>query len=179
MSSLWAVAFAYVLAARLAYSLAEDLISGGTMRGWWNLQRMWLIRRTTSYFFALIDTVYKQLGISETSFALTAKVADGEVQQRRYEDEKIEFGSSSVIYVIIATLALLNLLSVGYGIKRAMFSGGSEAFMAQMVICGLIVVVSLPVYEALLFRSDKGSVPSSVLFKSIVITSLAVFIPIF
>ncbi|KAI3466411.1 hypothetical protein Pfo_023074 [Paulownia fortunei] len=180
VSSLWFVPFAYVFAAKTAYSLIEDLMCGDTLRGWWNLQRMWLIRRTTSYFFAFTDTIHKQLGLSETSFAVTAKVVDNEVQ-KRYEKEIIEFGSSSIMYVMIATLALMNLFSLGYGIKKLLFSAPEALalFMPQITISGLIVMVNLPVYEALFFRSDNGSIPSSVLFKSIVIASIACLIPMF
>ncbi|KAK6154480.1 hypothetical protein DH2020_008728 [Rehmannia glutinosa] len=55
VSSLWFVPFAYVFVARTAYSLVEDLMCG--------------------------DTIYKQLGLSETSFAVTDKVVDDEVQK--------------------------------------------------------------------------------------------------
>ncbi|KAL8046273.1 hypothetical protein ABFX02_08G166800 [Erythranthe guttata] len=182
VSSLWFVPFAYVFGARTACSLIEDLISGSTVKGWWNLQRMWLIRRTTSYFFALIDTIYKKLGLSETSFVLTGKVADEDLRTR-YEDEIIEFGSSSVMYVIIATIAIVNLLSLVYGVFKNVaffgFDGLIGVFTGQMIVCGIIVSLNLPVYEALLLRRDKGSIPSSVLVKSLVITSLACLIPMF
>ncbi|KAL7143067.1 hypothetical protein ABFS83_08G166100 [Erythranthe nasuta] len=182
VSSLWFVPFAYVFAARTVCSLIEDLISGSTVKGWWNLQRMWLIRRTTSYFFALIDTIYKKLGLSETSFVLTGKVSDEDLRTR-YEDEIIEFGSSSVMYVIIATIAIVNLLSLVYGVfKNVIFSGFNGligVFTGQMIVCGIIVSLNLPVYEALLMRRDKGSIPSSVLVKSLVITSLACLIPMY
>ncbi|KAK6133039.1 hypothetical protein DH2020_033194 [Rehmannia glutinosa] len=152
---------------RTAYSIVEDLLCGGTLRGWWNLQRMLLIRRTTSYFFAFIDTIYKQLGLSETSFAVTDKVVDDEVQ-KRYEKEIIEFGSSSTMFLMIATLALVNLFSLGYGIMKVYFSGQEALvlFMVQITISGMIVMVNLPVYEALFLRRDKGRIPSSVLFKA-------------
>ncbi|KAK6133030.1 hypothetical protein DH2020_033240 [Rehmannia glutinosa] len=144
VSSLWFVPFAYVFAARTAYSIVEDLMCGGTLRGWWNLQRMCLIRRTTSYFFAFIDTIYKQLGLSETSFDITDKVVDDEVQ-KRYEKEIIEFGSSSTMFLMISTLALVNLFSLGYGIKKVFFSGQEALalFMVQITISGMIVMYAL------------------------------------
>lgn len=180
VSSLWFIPFAFVFAAKTAYTLAEDVVLGNTLRGWWNLQRMVMIRRTTSYFFALIDTIISQLGLSQTAFVLTAKVVDDEAE-KRYKKGLMEFGSSSIMMVIIATLALLNLFSLGLGIKKALFSAPEalEKFIPQLTICGTMVMLNLPIYEALFFRSDKGSIPSSVTFKSFVIASIAVLISVY
>ncbi|KAG8386011.1 hypothetical protein BUALT_Bualt03G0104700 [Buddleja alternifolia] len=180
VSSLWIAPFAYVAAAKVGCTLVEDLMCGGTLRGWWNLQRMVMIRRTTSFLFALIDTVSRQLGLSETAFTITGKVVDDEAH-KRYEKGIIEFGSSSIMLIIIATLALLNLFGFAWGLKNALFYGPEafEKFTPEITICGTMVMLNLPVYEALFFRSDKGSIPSSVLFKSIVIASIACLVPIY
>ncbi|KAL2523792.1 Cellulose synthase-like protein E1 [Abeliophyllum distichum] len=178
---LWFLPFAYVFVAKSAYSLIEDLSCGNTLKGWWNFQRMWVIRRTTSYFFAFVDTVIRQLGFSETGFVVTSKVVNDDVL-KRYEQEIIEFGNSSIMFTIISTLAMLNLFSLSWGIKKLVFGttfGASENLIPQIIICGLIAMVNLPVYEALFFRRDKGCMPSPVLFKSIVIASMAFLMPIY
>ncbi|CAA2995737.1 cellulose synthase E6 [Olea europaea subsp. europaea] len=178
---LWFLPFAYAFVAKTAYSLIEDLISGNTLKGWWNSQRMWVIRRTTAHFFGFIDTVFRQLGLSETGFVVTDKVVDDDVL-KRYEQEIMEFGNSSIMFTIISTLALLNLFSLSWGIKILAFGTAFvelENLIPQIIICGLIVMVNIPVYEALFFRRDKGCMPSSVTFKSIVIASVAVLLPIY
>ncbi|XP_061337624.1 cellulose synthase-like protein E6 [Gastrolobium bilobum] len=86
LSSLWFLSFAYAFLATNAFSLCEHLSCGSTVKSWWNLQRMRLFRRTTSHLFAFIDTVTKQLGLSETNFDITDKVVTEEVQ-KRYEEE--------------------------------------------------------------------------------------------
>ncbi|KAL0362936.1 UNVERIFIED_CONTAM: Cellulose synthase-like protein E6 [Sesamum calycinum] len=146
VSSLWFIPFAYVFAAKTAYTLVEDLV----------------------------------LGLSQTAFAVTAKVVDDEAQ-KRYRKGLIDFGNSSIMLVIIATLALLNLFSLGWGIKKALFSAPAtfEKLVVQLTICGIISLLNLPVYEGLFFRSDKGSIPSSVTFKSIVIASIACLVSVY
>ncbi|XWS58520.1 hypothetical protein CRYUN_Cryun08bG0041000 [Craigia yunnanensis] len=109
-SSPWVLSFTYVAFAHRAYSVEEFLWCGGTFQGWCNDKRMWMFKRTTSYFFALFDTILKLLGYSKAAFVITAKVAEDDVL-KRYEQELIEFGATSPMFDILATLAMLNLFS--------------------------------------------------------------------
>ncbi|CAA0838649.1 Cellulose synthase-like protein E1 [Striga hermonthica] len=181
VSSLWFAPYAYVFAARTIYSLIEELLCDATLKGWWNQQRMWLFRRLTSYLFALIDTLCKQIGLSETSFDLTNKVMDDEVRER-FDKEIIEFGSSSFMFMMLGAFALLNLSGLSYYVaKRIVLSGtdGLSAFVGQVGLCALIVLVNFPVYDALLFRRDNGRLPYSVLFKALVLVSMLSLVPIY
>ncbi|KAL7186770.1 hypothetical protein ACSBR2_028486 [Camellia fascicularis] len=172
VSSLWFLPFAYVYLARNACSIAESLACEDTLAAWWNLQRMWLIRRTTSCTFAFIDTIIRQLGLSETAFAITAKVVDEDVS-KRYEQEMMEFGSSSVMFNIIATLAMINLFGLVGGIVKIVWEMDDESSIMQIVVCWLVVMVNVPVYQGMFLRSDKGGFPTSVVLKSVVVASLA------
>lgn len=176
VTSLWFLPFAYVYAARNGYGLAEGLSSGETVKSWWNLQRIWMIRRTTAYFFAFFDTVSRQLGFSETAFTLTAKVVDKDVE-KRYQQEIMEFGSSSVMFTITSTLALLNLLSFIWGATKLL--AFAPEFLPQVSLSGVIVMVNMPVYEALFIRKDSGSLPSSVLIRSVLALSVVCVMPAF
>lgn len=174
LSSIWVLPFAYAFLATYGFSLCEYLICGSTAKGWWNLQRIKFIHRTTSYLFGFIDTMKKQLGLSQTKFVITDKVVTKDVQ-KRYEQEVIEFGGSSIMLTILATVALLNLFGLLWGMKRIMMDleFSSSQLMMQITLSSLVVMISLPVYEALFIRSDKGCIPSSVMLKSIVLASLA------
>lgn len=190
VSSLWFIPFGYVFIARNAYSLIEALRCKETIKSWCNSQRMLLYKRTTSYFFALIDSILLQLGFSQTNFVITAKVDDDDDILNRYKNGIMEFGSNSIMFTIISTIALLNLLSlVVWGIfKKIIFLSSSSSAssllclqqqLPQIILCGLMVMINLPVYEALFFRTDKGRIPTSVFNKSIIIAAAAAAIASF
>ncbi|CAA7015426.1 unnamed protein product [Microthlaspi erraticum] len=169
--SWWFIPFGYVTVAVNAYSLAEFLWCGGTFRGWWNEQRMWLYRRTSSFLFGFIDTILKKLGVSESAFVITAKVAEEEAAER-YEREVMEFGVESPMFVLLGTLGTLNLLCFAAAVMRLVtFRDGGEfqRMSLQFVIAGLLVVINWPLYEGMVIRKDKGKMPMSVTVKSVVL----------
>ncbi|XP_057723060.1 cellulose synthase-like protein E1 [Arachis stenosperma] len=181
MSSPWFIPFAYVIIGETSYSLLEFLFSGGTIQGWWNDLRIWLYKRTTSYLFAFIDTILKLFGVSDSAFVITAKVA-GEDVSKRYEKEIMEFGTSSPMFTILSTLALLNLFCFLGLLKDAMLREGIctlEAFeemFLQTLLCGFLVLINLPIYQGLFLRRDNGRLPTSLAIKS---TALALSLIIF
>lgn len=181
ISSPWFLPFAYLIIGELAYSLGAFLYCGGTLQAWWNEQRMWMFKRTTSYLFALIDTVFKVLGFAKSAFVITTKVADQDVLHR-YEKEMMEFGTSSPMFTIIATLSMLNLISLVGGIKRVLMSLDIRIFESlslQFLLCGYVVILNLPVYQGLFFRRDKGRMPTSVTFKSVVLALFACVVSLY
>jgi hypothetical protein len=40
----WVIPFLYVSSVENMYNLYEALLSGETLKGWWNGQRMWIIK---------------------------------------------------------------------------------------------------------------------------------------
>ncbi|CAO2835694.1 unnamed protein product [Amaranthus hypochondriacus] len=175
LSSPWFLPFAYTILAIYTYSLAEFLLCGGTVLGWWNEQRMWLYRRTSSYLFALIDTIIKLLGFSEMKFVITSKVADEQVSQR-YLNEIMEFGVHSPMFTILASIALINLFSFSVLIKRGLVGDEQrkemimEKLSLQILLCGVLVLINLPLLKAMFIRKDKGKMPSSVTTKAAVVS---------
>ncbi|KAK7815603.1 cellulose synthase-like protein e1 [Quercus suber] len=175
------LAFVFVIFLHRAYSLGECIWLGGTFKGWWNDQRMWLYRRTTSYFFGLLDYILKRLGFTKSAFVITTKVADDDVSQR-YEQEVMEFGTSSPMFTILATLALLNAFCFFGGLKRVIADLETmvwEQFVLQILLCGLLVFINLPVYQGLFFRKDVASMPTSVSYQSTIFALLACVIALY
>uniref|UniRef100_A0A0A9FYP3 Uncharacterized protein n=1 Tax=Arundo donax TaxID=35708 RepID=A0A0A9FYP3_ARUDO len=175
----WITPFIYVSFVKNMYSLYEALLSGDTLRGWWNGQRMWLVKRITSYLYGVFDTIRKLLGLSKMGFAVTSKVSD-EDESKRYEQEIMEFGTASPEYVIIATIALLNLVCLVGGLSQIMKGGGTmplNVFFLQVILCGVLVIIDIPIYEAMFLRKDKGRIPFPVTLASIGFVMLALFVP--
>lgn len=173
VSSPWFLPFAYVILAKYSGSLAEFLWSGGTLLGWWNDQRIWLFKRTTSYLFAFMDTILRLLGFSETSFILTAKVADEDVSQR-YEGEMMEFGGSSPMFTILATLAMLNLFCVVGVVKKVGLDMEVYKTMAlQILLAVVLLLINWPLYQGLFLRKDNGKMPCSLTVKSVLLALVA------
>ena len=172
--SSWFIPFGYVAVAVNTYSLAEFLWCGGTLRGWWNEQRMWLYRRTSSFLFGFTDTFLKKLGVSESAFVITAKVAEEEAAER-YEKEVMEFGVESTMFLLLGTLGMLNLFCFAAAVMRLLMmtsreAGGDLQTMGlQFVITGLLVVLNWPLYQGMLLRKDKGKMPVMVTVKSVVL----------
>ncbi|KAK3419386.1 hypothetical protein EUGRSUZ_H05074 [Eucalyptus grandis] len=173
VSSQWSFPFIYAIMATSAYSAREFVWCGGTIRGWWNDQRMWVYKRTTSYFFAFLDNILRLIGISKSAFVITAKMADDDVS-KRYEQELMEFGASSPMFTILTTLAWLNALSfIGVLLKLAMHGDSLDQLAMQIILCGLLVYVNQPLYEGMFFRKDKARMPTLVTYKSAVFALVA------
>lgn len=163
-----------MIIAELIYSFAEFLWSGGTSLGWWNEQRIWLYKRTSSYIFAFLDAMLKLFGSSNTTFIVTPKVTNEDVLLR-YQQEKMEFGSASPMLTILSTLAMINLFCLMGLVKKLILTKELglkyvfEAMALQILLCGVLVFVNLPLYNALFFRKDTGKIPSSTAIQSIVL----------
>ncbi|KAI3492898.1 hypothetical protein L1887_42393 [Cichorium endivia] len=174
VSSLWFLPYAYIIVSISAYDYLEFLGCGGTTRGWWNDRRIWLYKRTSSYLFALLDTI---LG-SDLSFVISSKVADTDVHER-YEKEMMEFGVSSPLATTVATLSMVNLVCfLGFGIKSLLMDTRTrkayyQTMAIHIVLCISLVLLNVPLYLALFVRKDKGKIPHGVAIKSV---SLALFI---
>ncbi|KAK7276974.1 hypothetical protein RIF29_18123 [Crotalaria pallida] len=165
----WFIPFAYVILGEGIHSLLEFLLIGGTMKGWWNDLRMWLYKGTSSYLFAFIDNILKLFGLSDSPFTVTAKIMDEDVSQR-YEKEVMEFGASSPLFTVLATLALFNLFCLLATLKELVLSEGGfrayEEMVLQLLLCAFLVLINFPIYQGLFFRKDKGRLPSSLAIKS-------------
>ncbi|EEE69910.1 hypothetical protein OsJ_29755 [Oryza sativa Japonica Group] len=54
--------------------------------------------------------------------------------------------------------------------------GNSLLVLNEVILCGMIVITSIPIYEAMFLRKDKGRIPSSVTLASLGFVMLAFLI---
>lgn len=170
LSSTWALPYAYVFVGKYAYSLGEFLCCGGTLKGWYNDQRMWLYKRVTCYLYGICQTILRYLGFAKLDFAITGKNADEDVS-RRFQQEIMEFGAPSSMFVILATIALFNLLTSISTARRIIMKNAAidvDSYALQIILNGLVVMINLPLFEAIFIRKDPGRMPASVTYQSVI-----------
>ncbi|KAE8727042.1 hypothetical protein F3Y22_tig00005929pilonHSYRG00092 [Hibiscus syriacus] len=115
-----------------------------------------MVKGLSCSLFGLIEFSLKSIGIQTQGFNVTSKVVDEE-QRKRYEQGLFEFGVPSAMFVTITMAAIINLCSFVYGLVHLV--SGKEGCFMQLVLSGLIVLNCLPIYEAMVLRTDKGKMP--------------------
>ncbi|XP_048606205.1 cellulose synthase-like protein E1 [Brassica napus] len=115
---------------------------------------MWLYRRTSSFLFGFVDTIKKKLGVSESAFVITAKVAEEEAAER-YEKEVMEFRVESLMFLLLGTLGMLNLFCLAASIMRLVMTSREAGGDVQTM--------------GMLFRRDRGKIPTTMTVKSFVL----------
>ncbi|KAM4123116.1 hypothetical protein ACB094_01G135800 [Castanea mollissima] len=158
LSEPWFVLYMFLFLGAYGHDLLEFIVEGGTVQRWWNDQRMWMIRVLSCNLFASLEYFLKCLGISTYGFSLTNKFVDDE-QSKRYDQGVFDFGVPSPMFVPITMAAIINLVSFFMGLMQVLKGSNSEGLFVQIFIAGFVVVNSMPIYEAMVLRRDKGRMP--------------------
>ncbi|CAL9153551.1 unnamed protein product [Musa hybrid cultivar] len=175
VSDPWFFVYAYLFTAAYGQDLVLFLADGSTIRRWWSDQRMWMTRGVTSFLFATIQFGLNHIGISAPGFNVTSKVTEEE-QIERYKRGVLDLGTQSPFFVVLGTVAVVNLISLAVGITRAATSEGflDEQF-AQLFLSGFVAANCWPIYEAMVLRSDGGRMPRSVTVISLTVAGLLLY----
>lgn len=145
--------------------------------------------RVVSYLFGFIDVVFSKLGITNSAFVITTKTTDDVVLERFYK-EVIDFSPTSPMFTLLGTFVMVEVFGfIGAVAKVIMImsvdgiiDGNTtivEHLFLQFAMNGMMILVSVPIYEALFFRRDGGSMSSSVTLKSIIVAMLACLFVVF
>lgn len=156
----WFWLYIFLFLGAYGQDLVDFVLEGGTCHGWWNDQRMWLIRGFSSFPFGFIEFTLKTLNLSTHGFNLTSKVNNDDKQSKRYEQEIFDFGPSSTMFFPITTVAIINLLAFVCG-ACGIFVWG-EGLVLELMLVSFAVVNSLPIYMAMLLRDGDGKLPKNV-----------------
>ncbi|KAJ0988217.1 hypothetical protein J5N97_006573 [Dioscorea zingiberensis] len=181
ISSIWFIPYAYVIITTSVYSIVEAMWIGLSLKAWWNEKRIWLYKRLASYPFAFLDSILKVIGVNKTTFIVTSKVVE-EDASGRYAKEIIDFGPASSMLTILSMIAIFNLLCLVGALKRMVLLddgiGVLSTLFLQFVICGLITIINLPLYQAMFLRRDGGRIPTSTAVISVSLALLVCLIPL-
>ncbi|OMP02896.1 Cellulose synthase [Corchorus olitorius] len=169
ISEPWFFLYLFLFLGAYGQELTEYVLDGTSFRRWWNAQRMWMIRKSSSFSFGTVEYLLKSIGLSAPGFNVTSKVVDDE-QSKRYDQCIFEFGVPSPLFVPLTMAAIVNLFSFIW-VTISVFDGNfEEGLFLQMLLAGCIVLNYLPIYEAIALRSDKGKMPTKI---TIIATFLA------
>ncbi|KAK3024191.1 hypothetical protein RJ639_043768 [Escallonia herrerae] len=155
----WFFLYVFLFVAAYSQDCLDFILAHSTFERWWNDQRMWLIRGLSSYFFGSIEFVTKQLGIATQGFNITSKVVDDE-QRKRYEQGTFEFGVPSPMFMPLAVATILNLIAFLRGFIEVFRGRSIDGLLLQVLIAGYVVLNSFPIYQAMVWRRDKGRMPT-------------------
>ncbi|XP_074354970.1 cellulose synthase-like protein G2 isoform X2 [Apium graveolens] len=133
----------------------EVFTSGGTLRTWWNEQRIWVIKVVSGSLFGCIDCLMKMLGISTTVFRLTNKAIAKE-KVENYEKGKFDFEGAQVFMVPMVALVIWNLVCFIGGIWSIIGKGNVSDMFGQLLLSTFLVVVSYPVIEGIVTKKSRG-----------------------
>lgn len=157
----WSLLYVFLCLGASGKDLLDFLLEKGTFMRWWNSQRMWMISGVTCFLFGCIEYTLSSLGIATAGFNVTSKVQDVELK-KRYDQGVFEFGVASPMFVPLTMAAIINLISFVVGFMGILTRGmvNMEGLVLQILLSGFVVVNCWPIYEAMVFRSDKGRMPT-------------------
>ncbi|KAL0324173.1 UNVERIFIED_CONTAM: Cellulose synthase-like protein G3 [Sesamum calycinum] len=167
----WFYLYAFMFLAAYGQDCLDFILAQSTFQRWWSDQRMWLIRALSPFVFGTIEFVMKRLGLPTHEFVVTSKVMDAELS-RRYDQGMFEFGVPSPMFVPLATAAILNLIAFLGGFVLVLKERSFGSFFIQMFIAGFGVMNSLPFYEAMVLRRDKGRILTKTTLTSTLLVGL-------
>ncbi|PWA91287.1 cellulose synthase-like protein G3 [Artemisia annua] len=171
VSDRWFLFYVFSFIGAYLQEFIEFKHMGGTTRGWFNHQRMWIIRCLSSFTFGILEYTLTKLHISSSTFSVTSKVVDEEARQR-YDQGMMEFGVESPFFYLISMAALVNLGAFIYGIVHFLTYGGLEDLFVQFFLSAFGVVNSWPIYDAMFIRSDRGKMPAKITSRSIALACI-------
>ncbi|PSS11209.1 Cellulose synthase-like protein [Actinidia chinensis var. chinensis] len=170
VSDPWCYMYVFLFFGAYAQDFLEFVLAGGTIRRWWNCQRMWIIRGISSFAFGFGEFVLEAAGLPTSGFNVTNKVVDAD-KGKRYEQGIFDFGVASPMYLPLTMGALINLIALVRGICQVYFNGGFEDLFLQLFLAGFGVINSLPVFEAMALRTDYGKIPVTITLATLVLAS--------
>ncbi|MQM23921.1 hypothetical protein Taro_056991, partial [Colocasia esculenta] len=162
------------------YTLTEYLVCGLSVRAWWNNQRMERIHWTSASLFGLLCVVMKVLGMSQTTFEVTAKEQNKSTGSDAEEDPGRFTFDSSPLFIPGTVIVLLNLAALVVGSLKVMGSlsgmNYSKGTGIGELVCSAWVVVGFCPFLKGLFGKGRYGIPWPTIAIGSVLSSLFLLI---
>lgn len=122
-----------------------------------------MIKGITGRLYGSLDAFMTKIGLRNSSFVPTNKVTDDD-QLKMYNLDMFDFQASTLFLAPMAGVVFLNLVSFAVGFGRAVAGRPEdwEETFGQLFLCFYILLMSLPILEAMVIRSDRGCYPFKV-----------------
>ncbi|KAL1345679.1 hypothetical protein HN51_019398 [Arachis hypogaea] len=150
-------------------TLLEQVLSGLSIRTWWNNQRMARITTMNSCSFGFLAIILKQLRISDTVFEITKKEEPSSSDDGN--SGRFTFNESPIFLPGITILLVqLTALVINFSIRR----GSNTHYGFGEVFCSAYVVLCYLPFLKGLFGRGKYGIPLSTICKSTLLAFLFV-----
>ncbi|KAK9672825.1 hypothetical protein RND81_12G127300 [Saponaria officinalis] len=160
-------AFAYaLLSSWVRHIIDVVIISGASVNVWLHEQRVWIIRSMTSFLFGTLECIITRFGVREASFNTTNKAGDDD-RTKWYQMGKYDFRTSEMMILPLVTTVTLNVFCLVIGVAFLVVARDPSSMFVHMVLSFYALMLSLPVIEGMLLRTDSGRVPLSTTLKSV------------
>jgi hypothetical protein len=146
--------FVAVYMSSLFQHLYEVLASDGSIKTWWNEQRIWVIKLISGSLFGLLDATMKCLGKKKVNLSLTNKAVDKE-KLEKYEKGKFDLEGATMFMVPLLLLAMLNIVCFFSGVRRVIIEKNFEEMFGQVFLSFFILILSYPILEGMVTRKKR------------------------
>ncbi|KAE9603448.1 putative cellulose synthase (UDP-forming) [Lupinus albus] len=150
----WFAVFAFLYIATQIQHLIEVLSGGGSVRMWWDEQRIWILKSVTS-IFAIIEAMKKGLGLKKRRISLSNKALEKE-SVKKYEEGRFNFEGAAMYMSPMVVLLIVNIVSFFGGLWRLLKVKDFEEMFGQLFLLSYIIVLSYPIVEGILTMKSKS-----------------------
>ncbi|KAJ1400096.1 Nucleotide-diphospho-sugar transferase [Sesbania bispinosa] len=150
----WFLVFATLFVSTQIQHLIEILSGGGSLKIWWDEQRIWILKSVTGCLFAIIQATKKWLGLNKVRFTLSNKAIDKE-KLKKYEQGKFDFEGAALFMSPLVVLLIVNIVCFFGGLWRLLIVKDFERMFGQLFLLSYLMALSYPILEGILTMKSK------------------------
>ncbi|KAK4478177.1 hypothetical protein RD792_017459 [Penstemon davidsonii] len=168
------VVFAFIFLSSQLKHVQEVFSYGDSWRTSLYELRVWMMKSSVCYLYAVINAIADKFGTTEANFSLTNKDIEEE-QTRWYQQGIYNYQASPGLIVPLCTLYLINLASFIIGIAKIVLNQTGDQMLVQAILPLFGVIMNYNLLEGMFLRMDKGRVSIFVTLLSIAISAIYLY----